>query len=272
MQDQLRNNNNMIFYKETLIDKIRDGLDRTPLFSNRYFSLTEFWDKNTGFIVFIFFLILFKIFIFNVNVIPSSSMNPNLLVGDYVLVNKLKWIYDKPEVGDVVTFEVPNSPYMVKRVVGSSGSNVKFYDGYLFIDDEKLVLDSYEDSYVSSDELVLSEYVKFKPFIESNGGADYKVIFPDTLPRRLYEETKHNYFTENVLVPEGEYYLSGDNRFFSKDSRYYKTVPEDALIGQPVLVIVNLRFLKDKIVYLFTLDFDNFMNTSWDLRFFETIK
>jgi signal peptidase I len=259
-------------YKDTLGDKIRDHLDGYRLLNNRHFSLTEFWDYNKGFVAFIFFTILFKIFVFNVNIIPSSSMNPNLLVGDFILVNKLKWIYDRPEIGDVVTFEVPNSPYMVKRVVGSPGSNVKFYDGYLFIDDEKLLLDSYEDVYVSGGELVLSEYVKFKPFIESNGGANYKVIFPDTLPRKLYEKTKHNYFTENILVPEGEYYLSGDYRFFSKDSRYYKTIPEDALIGQAVLVILNLRLVKDKIVYLFTLDFDNFMNTSWDLRFFASIK
>jgi signal peptidase I len=259
-------------YKDTLGDKIRVRLDRISLFSNRHFNLVEFWDYNKGFIISIFLIIFTKLFILNLNIIPSSSMNPNLLVGDYVLVNKLKWHYSQPKVGDVVTFEVDENPYMVKRIVGKSGDSVKFYDGYLFINDKKLGLESYDETYVIGKKLVLSEYVDFKPFIETNTDTEYKIIFPDTLPKKLYEDTKHNYFTENIKIPEGEFFLAGDNRFFSKDSRSFKTVSKDELIGQPLLVIINFRLLKEKVWALLTFDLDSFIHGSWDLRFFESIQ
>jgi signal peptidase I len=259
-------------YKDTLGDKIRVRLDRISLFSNRHFNLVEFWDYNKGFIISIFLIIAIKIFIVNANVIPSYSMNPNLLTGDYVLVNKLKWHYSEPKVGDVVTFKVSDNPYMVKRIVGRAGDYVKFYDGYLFINDKKLGLESYDETYVIGKKLVLSEYVDFKPFIETNTDTEYKIIFPDTLPRKVYEDTRHNYFTKNIKIPEGEFFLAGDNRFFSKDSRSFKTVSKDELIGQPMLVIINFRLLKEKVWALLTFDFDSFIHGSWDLRFFESIQ
>ncbi len=173
--------------------------------------------------------------------IPSESMEHTLLVGDFLLVNKQifapsgrehslgHWVmpYRDVERGDIVVFHHPDPPYLVKRVVGVPGDRVRIEDGR-----------------VSVNGVMLDEpYVAFEPAAPNP--------FRDNFPARVYTDPNIDPtwwrqlqgLTKNgeLVVPPGEYFMLGDNRNHSKDSRFWGFVPRQAIIARPLVIYFSLR-------------------------------
>lgn len=192
--------------------------------------------------------------LFEPYVIPSGSMIPTLLVHDHILVNKFafgvripftkKWLVkmDSPKKGDVVVFRsVEDDGYfMIKRVVATPGDTIEYTeDGKLLINGETQSHEGLGDQSAPEAQkpfypvkevdlqLPFSDVDFFKDKI---GGKDFRsILFKDRFfsPRRTVSSYK---------IPEGRYFMMGDNRDNSKDSRYWGELPEENVIGRAMFV------------------------------------
>lgn len=160
--------------------------------------------------------------------IPSQSMVPTLKVGDFILVSK--WTYgirlpvlrtkiieiDSPERGDVMVFFPPHEDrYFIKRVVGLPGDKIHVLNGVVFINGDKMTQTSVVEEANSPRSVVMSENL---------GGVEH-LMQKRTSPTRLSQ----NY---SAVVPQGHYFMMGDNRDNSSDSRVWGPVPEDRIVGK----------------------------------------
>lgn len=166
-------------------------------------------------------------------VIPTSSMEDTLLIGDHVLVDKLSyappdpWLgallpYQQIERGDVIVFRYPLdlSETLVKRVVAIAGDRLR-------IDDKQVVLNGRP---------IPEPYKVHKTaYIDS-----YRDNFPSepntALPARALEMLRGHVRAGEIVVPPDSYFAMGDNRDLSSDSRYWGFVPRENIIGKPLLV------------------------------------
>jgi signal peptidase I len=180
--------------------------------------------------------------------IPSGSMMPTLLVGDFILVNKFSYGLrlpvthhkvtsgDKPKRGDVVVFRYPQdeSQDYIKRVIGLPGDQVSYYNRRLSINGEAL---NTEDDHIYQGLGDLNRMQQAsgcdrvgagcQVLVESNDGTDYTVM---TNPGTAYG------INGEVTVPEGHFFVMGDNRDHSNDSRIWGYVPEQNLVGKAFMV------------------------------------
>lgn len=130
--------------------------------------------------------------------IPTSSMRPTLMEGDRIFVNKFIYRFRAPERGEVIVFKFPQNPKKayIKRLAASGGEVAEIIDGSLMIDGEP-------------------------------------VTSPDTLSQRYYyNRGNFGQGGQPISVPEGSFYVLGDNSRNSRDSRYWGFVPEKNLIGK----------------------------------------
>jgi signal peptidase I len=174
--------------------------------------------------------------------IPSQSMEPTLLVGDHLLVNKFvfegrgQW-YDKLlpyrpiHRGDIVVFKYPfdDHPYYVKRVIGVPGDRIRISNAQVFVNGEA----------------ILEPYTVHDPLTDDPFGGEFPPA-PDAVPRnRLRPEWAAklmNYVRDGQLVvPPNDYFVMGDNRDDSWDSRYWGFVDRDAIVGRPILIYWSVR-------------------------------
>ncbi len=176
--------------------------------------------------------------------IPSSSMEPNLLVGDRLFVTKYSYGYSKhsfpfspnifsgrilssqPKIGDVVVFKTPadNRTDYIKRLIGLPGDEIQFIDGDLYINKNQI----FKTLIKSSDKVFCgNEKIKVNFFNEKlPNGKIYKAAY-----RKDYSFQNSDKF----LVPENHYFFLGDNRDCSKDSRFLSAVGyvhKDNLVGK----------------------------------------
>lgn len=188
---------------------------------------------------------LIRSFFFEPFHIPSGSMKPNLLIGDYVIVTKYSYGYSRysfpfgfnffdgrvfakdkqPQRGDIVVFRYPNDPSInyIKRLIGLPGDKIQMRDGVLHINGEKV--EKISDG-VFADETgglpqIIDQFSEFMP--------DGKKI--TTLD--MLDAPQDN--TGIYKVPQGHYFMMGDNRDNSQDSRFLSQVgfvPEENLIGK----------------------------------------
>jgi signal peptidase I len=174
------------------------------------------------------FVLVLRSFIAEPFQIPSKSMVPTLKVGDYILVNK--WIYgvrlpvlhtkiidvSLPERGDVMVFYPPHQDrYFIKRVIGLPGDKVNLIKGQLFINGEKMAQKAYIDEPAAPRSVVMTEDL----------GSTEHLMQRRNLPTRL----SLNFST---AVPAGHYFMMGDNRDNSSDSRVWGPVPENRIVGK----------------------------------------
>lgn len=172
--------------------------------------------------------------------IPSGSMMPTLLAGDFILVNKFTYglrvpilnntfiEIDKPQRGDVFVFHYPPDPSIdyIKRVVGLPGDKIVYRNKQIFINGEPVELSLVGDyQYVTSG----LNMVNAKHYQEQLGGVRHDVLIEDN-SLSIDGETE---------VPAGHYFAMGDNRDNSKDSRSWGFVPEDNLVGKAFLIWWN---------------------------------
>lgn len=202
------------------------------------------WFVETCVSLFPVFLIVFMIrtFIAEPYRIPSGSMKPTLVEGDFILVSKFKygWYFPVLNVranpfsqiqrGDVVVFRYPPDPKVVfiKRVIGLPGDKIVYVNKNLFINGE----------------LVPKEYLQ-TTYTDALDGKPYMVReFVETLP----DNVEHDIYTRNMpgyefdgVVPEGHYFAMGDNRDDSGDSRVWGFVPDHYVKGKAEYVLISLN-------------------------------
>ena len=168
--------------------------------------------------------------------IPSGSMMPTLLIGDFILVNKFVYgirlpvLHTKvvemgePKRGDIVVFRYPKNPTMdyIKRIVGLPGDRISYYHKQIYINGEAVkqtVLGYYEGGgQTSSGESLLSEDL---------GAATHDILL------RVGERSAKD---GEYVVPAGHYFVMGDNRDNSNDSRFWGFVPEGNLVGRAFFI------------------------------------
>ncbi len=217
-------------------------------------------DWTAGLFPVIIIVFLLRSFLFEPFKIPSGSMIPTLLINDLILVNKFhygvrlpvinKKIMDNhsPERGDVMVFRYPPKPSLdyIKRVVGIPGDEVAYLNKKLTINGKPLPKMPLPD-FFDVDSLRYA-----KQFEETNGDRTYRLLNDDERPSFIagadnfqFRENCH-YSTEGVVckVPAGHYFMMGDNRDNSLDSRYWGFVPEENIVGKAFFVWMNFGNLK----------------------------
>ena len=208
-------------------------------------------------------------------VIPSSSMENTLLIGDHVFVDRImlapksNWVsplipYRTPKHDDIFVFVSPAEPglYVVKRVIGVPGDRIKLQDGVVYRNGEKLD----------------------QPFVVRNGTYNgYRDNFP-TVPPTDYDglnpawrETLPSHIQNGELVvPPNSIFAMGDNRDVSLDSRYWGFVPYENVVGRPMFLYWSFQQPRDeytrtsiaeRLQFLFTIVIHFFDQTRWSRMF-----
>jgi signal peptidase I len=227
--------------------------------------LQPWWlDWTAGLFPVILVVFLLRSFLFEPFKIPSGSMIPTLLVGDLILVNKFHYgvrlpvinrkIIDNhlPQRGDVMVFRYPKDTSVdyIKRVVGIPGDEVSFHDQQLFINGKPAALEPLPaPGYYDED--TLRYYPEYK---ETLDGVQHGVLInPQSRPFYGPEEEIAFPYRENCRysaggvtckVPAGNYFMMGDNRDNSQDSRFWGFVPDENIVGKAFLVWMNFGNLK----------------------------
>ena len=180
----------------------------------------------------IFIVLIFRSFLFEPFRIPSGSMLPTLLVGDFILVNKFAYglrlpvLNNKvvdiglPERGDVAVFRYPEDPRQdyIKRVIGLPGDIIAVRNKRLYINGELVQTEP------------LGAYVSGRSTLKRQR----ELLFD--APHDILLNIRKPGQSERWQVPEGHYFVMGDNRDNSSDSRVWKYVPEENLVGKAVLI------------------------------------
>lgn len=191
-------------------------------------------------IVIVLFVITFIVQAFQ---IPSESMEKTLLIGDYLLVDKVhfghggitSWLmpYSDLKRGDIVVFHYPVDPsqHFVKRVIGLPGDHILLRDKTVFVNDTPLP-EEYA-VHVTGDHNLYRD--NFPSDIDLTGQVDSKW-------RTELRQCLHN---GELVVPADEYFVMGDNRDHSLDSRYWGFVPRANIVGRPLLIYLSLRERQD---------------------------
>ena len=191
--------------------------------------------------------------------IPSSSMEPNLLVGDRLFVTKYSYGYSKhsfpfsppifksrilnrePQRGDVVVFKTPadNRTDYIKRLIGLPGDQIQFINTNLYINNSEVL-----KSRISKNDIIFCGNTKIKVFT-------FEEILPNGKKHNsvyLKEDTQKN--TDIFVVPKEHYFFLGDNRDCSKDSRFLSSVGyvhKDNLVGKAQFIFFSSNRLKGSI-------------------------
>jgi signal peptidase I len=217
-------------------------------------------DWTAGLFPVIVVVFLLRSFLFEPFKIPSGSMIPTLLVNDLILVNKFYYgvrlpvinlkVLDNhsPERGDVMVFRYPPKPSLdyIKRVVGIPGDEVAYLNKQLTINGKPLSKTPLPD-FFDADALRYA-----KQFQEVNGNKTYRLLNDDERPAFVagaddftFRENCR-YSSEGVVckVPEGHYFMMGDNRDNSLDSRYWGFVPEKNIVGKAFFVWMHFGNFK----------------------------
>lgn len=181
---------------------------------------------------------LLRSFLFEPFRIPSGSLEPTLLMGDFILVNKFDYgvrlpvIHQKilerhtPQRGDIMVFRWPPNPSVnfIKRVIGIPGDHISYINKELYINGVKLP----------------QEYLKNSMAQDENGGEWNAIEKQEDLlgikHRIFVDPARSSRDYKDIVVPDGMYFVMGDNRDDSADSRFWGFVPEENIVGKAVLI------------------------------------
>lgn len=208
-------------------------------------------------IALVFFL---RSFLYEPFKIPSSSMVPTLVIGDLILVNKFTYgirlpVINKkiievntPQRGDVMVFKFPKDQSLdyIKRVIGIPGDKIVYKNKRLTVNGKAVSYEPLPD-YLDEEHLSYS-----KQFIENLSGVSHQILNDDRAPAYVQNPDPfpyHELCTYNLegfacTVPKGHYFMMGDNRDNSLDSRYWGFVPDENIVGKAFFVWMNLGDLK----------------------------
>ncbi|MFC1689119.1 signal peptidase I [Pseudomonadota bacterium] len=192
-------------------------------------------------------VLLFRSFLFEPFKIPSGSMIPTLLVGDFIVVNKFAYglrlpvahtkivPMGQPERGDVVVFRYPVDPKVnfIKRLVGLPGDRISYRDKKLYINGEQLS-NEIQGHYSRSEVKCATPRPDAIRFTETLDSVSHDIL--------IHESSRDR--DGQWEVPEGHYFVMGDNRDRSNDSREWGFVPEENLMGRAVGIWLNFDYTK----------------------------
>ena len=223
--------------------------------------------------------ILIRSLLFQPFYIPSSSMEPTLLVGDRIFVSKYTYGYSKhsfpfsppifnkrifssvPNYGDLIVFKTPtdNRTDFIKRLIGLPGDQIQFLNGELFINNKKILREELENK---------TNVMCGNEFLEVNA-------YREQLPNKknynaVYNKIGSMINSDSYLVPENHYFFLGDNRDCSRDSRFLSSVGyvhENNLVGKAQMVFFSNNTKKGSV-----LKFWNWGRSIRSDRFFKKIK
>lgn len=161
---------------------------------------------------------LFYVFVITLFVVDGASMEPNFFDKEYMLVNKISYYYSSPKRGDVIIFSYPGEPdkKFIKRIVGIPGDKVTIQDGKVYITNKNF-FGILEESYIPKEMPTPTETLKTE--VVKNVGPD-------------------------------EYFVLGDNRLNSSDSRIWGLLPKENIIGKAMMIIwpyQSATYLKDPV-------------------------
>ena len=213
-------------------------------------------DWTAGLFPVILIVFLLRSFLFEPFKIPSGSMIPTLMVGDLILVNKFHYgvrlpvinkkiiANNEPKRGDVMVFRYPPDPRLdyIKRVVGLPGDEITYTHQKLSVNGQPVAVNSLGEYY---DE----DSLRYAPqWSEKLGEVEHKILVNPRLQAAYGGDTKNfphhancRYSVEGVSckVPAGHYFMMGDNRDNSQDSRYWGFVPDENIVGRAFFVWMN---------------------------------
>ena len=219
----------------------------------------SFLSNLKSIIIAIFIALLIRSFIFEPFNIPSGSMKPNLLVGDFIFVSKYSYGFSKhslpfsiplipgkifsntPERGDVVVFKTPenNRTDYIKRVIGLPGDKIEIKNGIIFINGSEILRKKLND-FIDTDNKTSNKRVRMYSEYFFNKEIDILDITDNGIADN----------TQLFNVPENHFFVMGDNRDNSQDSRFISTVgfiPYENLVGKAQFIffsLENARFLQ----------------------------
>ena len=219
----------------------------------------SFFGNLKSILIAIFIALLIRSFIFEPFNIPSGSMKPNLLVGDFIFVSKYSYGFskhslpfsiplipgkifsNKPERGDVVVFKTPenNRTDYIKRVIGLPGDKIEIKNGIIFINGSEILRKKLND-FIDTDNKTSNKRVRM--YNEYFFNKEINIL--DITDNGIADNT------QLFNVPENHFFVMGDNRDNSQDSRFISTVgfiPYENLVGKAQFIffsLENARFLQ----------------------------
>ena len=199
-----------------------------------------FVEQAISFFPIFLIVLIFRSFIFEPFRIPSSSMMPTLLIGDFIVVNKYEYglrlpvLYKKfieindPKRGDVVVFRYPENPKIpyIKRIIGLPGDKIAYYNKTLYINDTLI------------EQTTSGPYAPYGSGLTMLGSLLISEDL-DNIEHEILIDPDRNSLDFVTQVPDSNYLVLGDNRDNSKDSRYWGFVPEENLLGRAFLIWMN---------------------------------
>ena len=219
----------------------------------------SFFGNLKSILIAIFIALIIRSFMFEPFNIPSGSMKPNLLVGDFIFVSKYSYGFSKhslpfsiplipgkifsntPERGDVVVFKTPenNRTDYIKRVIGLPGDKIEIKNGIIFINGSEIFRKKLND-FIDTDNNTSNKRVRM--YNEYFLNKEIKIL--DITDNGIVDNT------QLFNVPENHFFVMGDNRDNSQDSRFISTVgfiPYENLVGKAQFIFFSLensRFLQ----------------------------
>jgi signal peptidase I len=214
-------------------------------------SQSSLWENVKVIVQALLLAVVIRTVLFQPFTIPSGSMMPTLLVGDYLFVNKFSYGFSKysipfspnlfegrifgsePARGDVVVFRLPPNPEVdyIKRVIGLPGDRVQMREGILYVNNvavPKVIEGTFTSDYRADPGTNLPIYVE-----TLDNGVKYTTL--DQAPNGRGDNTRE------FIVPDGHYFMMGDNRDNSLDSRFdVGFVPAENLIGRASVIFFSL--------------------------------
>jgi signal peptidase I len=228
-------------------------LDIFVLRKNRLVGVDEPWyvEYAKSFFPVILLVFVLRSFLVEPFKIPSGSMMPTLLAGDYILVNKFTYglrvpilnntmvKMNKPKRGDVIVFHYPPDPTIdyIKRVVGVPGDIIQYQDKRLIINGKNINVK------------LVKEYDYVEPGANISTAQEFKEQLGDLQHDIIVLDRANQYYSdmpgaklqagETITVPADSYFAMGDNRDNSADSRVWGFVPEHNLVGKAFFIWMN---------------------------------
>ena len=252
----------LLLFSLLVVTGIVTALDALYFGKRRAAGVKEPWwiEYPKSFFPVILIVFLLRSFVVEPFKIPSGSMIPTLLVGDFILVNKYTYgirlpvinkkiiSINEPERGDVMVFRYPDDPSVdyIKRVVGLPGDKIA-YEG------KRLTINGGEVPLTETSDYLLKDKIEYlKEYTETLGKVKHSILLDPNEPaaspyaKQFPQRGNCIYNNNGVMctVPPGHYFMMGDNRDNSSDSRVWGFVPEANIIGKAFFIWFNFSELR----------------------------